>query len=320
MQKSFISPPFGYALFYLRGTQRMTQINIMALRHSAFYSPLLMAIAGGFLREQGLEPHYEVATPGNTVTDAVRGGRAHLSQSAVATSFESLGKGAFCDIVHFAQINERDGFFIAGRNPEQDFRWENLAGREVLVDHFFQPMAMFRYALHKKGVDEKAINIVDAGDVEAIDQAFRGGRGDYVHQQGPAPQQLEKEGMAHVVASVGEAVGPVAFSSLCASREWLNTDMATAFMGAYRPALQYVIEAPAREIAHKEASFFPGIDQDVLSQTIATYQALGCWSPDPIISRTSYENLLDVFLYSGLIRIRHGYDSCVVPPPGVGPT
>ncbi len=295
----------------------MTKINIMALRHSAFYSPLLMAIAGDFLRKEGLEPRYDVATPTNTVTDAISSGRAHLSQSAVATSFETLERGESCDIVHFAQINERDGFFVAGRKPETGFEWSNLAGKDVLVDHFFQPMAMFRYALYKQGVDQKAINILDAGDVHAIDTAFRAGRGDYVHQQGPAPQQLEKEGKAHVVASVGDAVGPVAFSSLCASREWLQTDMAKAFMRAYRAARQYVIDAPAGEIARREADFFPGIDQDVLSQTIATYQNLGCWSPDPVISQEAYENLLDVFFYSGLIKKRHSYDSCVVLPPDV---
>jgi NitT/TauT family transport system substrate-binding protein len=293
----------------------MAQINIMALRHSAFYSPLLMSISGGFLQDQGLEPHYEVATPSNPVTDAIRNGKAHLSQSAVATSFETLEQGEPCDIVHFAQINERDGFFIAGRKAEKDFDWNKLQGKEVLVDHFFQPMAMFRYALHKQGVDEKQIRIIDAGNVEAIDRAFRAGAGDYVHQQGPAPQQLEKDGIAHVVASVGEAVGPVAFSSLCASREWLETEMALAFIRAYRAARQYVIEAPAEEIAHKEADFFPGIDQDVLSHTIATYQKLGCWSADPAISQEAYNNLLDVFLYSGLISQRYPYDACVISPP-----
>jgi NitT/TauT family transport system substrate-binding protein len=293
----------------------MTQINIMAMRHSAFYSPLLMTISGGFLQDEGLEPHYEVATPKNIVAEGIRSGNVHLSQSAVATSFETLEKGEACDIVHFAQINERDGFFIAGRQPEADFHWENLIGKEVLVDHLFQPIAMFRYALHKQGVDETQVNIIDVGDVEAIDRAFREGQGDYVHQQGPAPQQLEKDGIAHVVASVGDAVGPVAFSSLCASREWLQTEMALAFMRAYRAARQYVIEAPAREIAKKEADFFPGIDQDVLSNTIATYQKLGCWSPDPTISQKAYNNLLDVFLYSGLISQRYPYDACVISPP-----
>ena len=293
----------------------MTQINIMAMRHSAFYSPLLMTISGGFLQDEGLEPHYEVATPKKPVNDAIRSGHVHLSQSAVATSFATLEKGETCDIVHFAQINERDGFFIAGRNPESDFHWENLRGKDVLVDHLFQPIAMFRYAMHKQGVDENQINIIDVGNVEAIDRAFRQGQGDYVHQQGPAPQQLEKDGIAYVLASVGDAIGPVAFSSLCATREWIQSDMAQAFMRAYRAARQYVIEAPAREIAHKEADFFPGIDQDVLSNTIAAYQKLGCWSPDPTISQNAYNNLLDVFLYSGLISQRYPYDTCVISPP-----
>jgi hypothetical protein len=49
--------------------------------------------------------------------------------------------------------------------------------------------------------------------------------------------------------------------------------------------------------------------------TIAAYQTLGCWTPDPSISREAYENLLDVFLFSGLISRRHPYDAAIVPPP-----
>jgi NitT/TauT family transport system substrate-binding protein len=297
----------------------MTKINIMALRHSAFYSPLLICIAGGFLKKQGLEPHYEVATPEKTVPDSIRNGSIHLAQSAVATSFAELESGKECDIVHFAQINERDGFFIAARHPEDSFSWQQLAGKKVLVDHFFQPMAIFRYALHKEGVDEKTINIIDAGNVDEIDRAFRQGQGDYVHQQGPAPQQMEKEGIAHVVAAVGDAVGPVAFSSLCASREWLKTDMAQTFMQAYREARAYAISAPAGEIARQEAGFFPDIDLDVLTATIATYQNLGCWTPHAEITHDAYENLLNVFMYSGLISKRHDYQLCVSTPPDSPP-
>jgi NitT/TauT family transport system substrate-binding protein len=274
-----------------------------------------MTICGGFLQEEGLEPHYEVATPEKTVPDGIRSGNVHLSQSAVATSFAELERGKSDDIVHFAQINERDGFFIAGRDADPDFSWNKLVNKAVLVDHFFQPLAMFRYALHKQEVDEKQITIIDAGNVEEIDQAFRQGKGDFVHQQGPAPQQLEKDGLGFVVASVGEAVGPVAFSSLCASREWLQTDMARSFMHAYRRGRQYVIDTPAREIAEREAHFFPGIDLDVLTSTIDTYKSLGCWSPDPAITQEAYNNLVDVFLYSGLISKRHAIESCVTSPP-----
>ncbi|MCW9012959.1 MAG: ABC transporter substrate-binding protein [Gammaproteobacteria bacterium] len=292
----------------------MSQINIMALRHSAFYSPLLMTMAGGFLKDEGLEPSYVLSTPDNTVVDNINRGSCHLAQSAVATSFEALERGETVDIVHFAQINSRDGFFIAAREPDADFSWNKLVGKKVLVDHFFQPLAMLKYALYKQGVDFNSIEVVDAGDVDAIDRAFRNGEADYVHQQGPAPQQLEHDGIGYVVAAVGDAVGPVAFSSLCASRDWLKTDMAQAFMRAYKKSLDYVINAPAAEIARREFAygFFPDIDLSVLRSTIEGYQQLGCWQSDPIISRSAYDNLIDVFLFNGRISQRHDYDEAIV--------
>lgn len=295
----------------------MSEIHIMALRHSAFYSPLLMTIAGGYLKDEGLEPSYSVASPGRSVPASIADGSCHLAQSAVATGFSGLEQGGRSGIVHFAQINGRDGFFLAGHHAEPDFSWTDLAGSKVIVDHFFQPMAMFRYALHRQGVDYAALEVIDAGDVDAIERAFRNGEADYVHMQGPVPQQLEKDGAGCVVATVGEAVGPVAFSSICAARDWLETDVARTFMRAYRRALQYVVQAPADEIAAYEADagFFPAIDRDVLTGTIAAYQRLGCWAPDPTITQAAYENLLDVFLYSGLISRRYSYNELVVPPP-----
>lgn len=295
----------------------MAQINIMALRHSAFYSPLLMTMAGGFLADEGLEPVYAVATPERPVPASLMNGSCDLAQSAVATSFAALDRGEPIEIVHFAQINERDGFFIAGRRPEPDFTWDRLCGKRVLVDHFFQPLAMFKYALQRQGIEFGNIEAMDAGDVAAIESAFRAGKADYVHMQGPVPQQLQYEGIGHVVAAVGDAVGPVAFSSLCARRDWLQTDKAHAFMRAYRRAQAYVIGAPAAEIAAREAEagFFPGINRAVLTATIAAYQRLGCWTAEPVINKTAYERLLDVFQFSGAISRRFDYDAAIVLPP-----
>ncbi len=293
----------------------MAQINIMVSRHSAFYSPLISTISGGFLAEEGLEPTYGVVEDGNPPWQAMSEGRVHVLQSAVSRNWGFLEKGEPTDIVHFAQINVRDGFFVAARRPDADFTWDRLAGKPVLVDHGGQPLAMFKYAVHRMGVDYAAIEAIDAGGVEAIDAAFRAGTADYVHLQGPAPQQLEKDGIGHVVASLGEAIGPVAFSSLAATRAWLETGMAKAFMRAYRRARRYVIETPAADIAAAEAGFFEGIDGDVLADTIAAYQKLGCWAPEVEIPVKAYEVALDVFLHSGRITRRHPYDQVVAAPP-----
>jgi NitT/TauT family transport system substrate-binding protein len=289
----------------------------MALRHSAFYSPLLLAMAGGYLRDEGLEHTYDLATADRTVPGSIAAGTCDVAQSAVATSFAALEKGEPVDIVHFAQINARDGFFLVGRRPDPDFRWASLKGRRVLVDHFFQPLAMFRYALHRNGLGIDDIEVVDAGGVDEIERAFRDGRADYAHFQGPVPQQLEYEGIGHVLAAVGDAVGPVAFSSLCARRDWLETPAAVAFMRAYRRGLAHAVAGEAGEIAAllAGAGYFPGIDPTVLASTVAAYQRLGCWRVDPWIAHADYERLLDVFQFSGGITARHPYEAAIVSPP-----
>ena len=136
-----------------------------------------------------------------------------------------------------------------------------------------------------------------------------------MHQQGPAPQQMSKDGVGFPVAAVGDAVGPVAFSSLCATRDWLKTDKARAFMRAYRKARTMALDAPATEIARIEAAMFPHVDPQVLAATVEAYQGLGCWSTNVAIGQDAYSNLLDVFLFSGAINHRHPMADCVVPPP-----
>ena len=293
----------------------MTDINIVFSRFSAFYSPLIATFAAGFLAEEGLDARHSVATPEAPAPTRLAAGTAQVAQSAVSNNWGVIEAGGTPAIVHFAHINQRDGFFLCGRTAEPAFDWQSLAGRSVLVDHRPQPLAMFRYAVHRSGLDFAAIATLDEGPPDAMVAAFRAGRGDYVHLQGPAPQQLEAEGADHVVASVGEAIGPVAFSSLAATRAWLETDAAAAFMRAYGKARAYVATAPAGEVADREAAFFPGIDRAALTSCIAAYQRLGNWGGPLAIGRDLYDVALDVFMHAGKITRRHPYDDVVVAPP-----
>ena len=299
------------------GRLAVARIRIMFSRFSAFYSPLIAAQAAGFLEAQGLDAEFSVAGPGISPQAGLRDGALDLIQSAVSASFLALERGETPDLVHFAQINQRDGFFIAARAVDPAFAWGKLAGARVLVDHGTQPLAMFKYALHRRGVDYGALSVVDAGSPEAMQAAFRSGQGDYVHLQGPAPQQLEADGVGHVVAAVGEAIGPVAFSSLCARRDFIATDMARAFTAAYARARAWVRETPAARVAEIEAGHFGDVDREVLTRTIAAYQHLGCWNGSLAIPRDAYEVTLDVFQHSGLISRRHPYDAVVTAPPAL---
>jgi NitT/TauT family transport system substrate-binding protein len=290
------------------------EIRVHFTRFSAFYSPLIATIAGGFLAEEGLRPALSVAPAGKSAIEGLLNGTVDVCQSAPSQGFGALEKGQRPPAVHFAQINEMDGFFLAARSADPAFTWDRLRGKRVLVDHGGQPLAMFKYACHRRGLDYAAIVAVDVPSGQ-MDQAFRNGEGDYIHQQGPAPQQLEHDGVGHVVASVGEPIGPCAFSSLAATREWLGTETAKRFMRSYRKARAWLLATPAAKVAEVEASLFPDIDRVVLAATIASYQQLGCWTPHVEITRRAFEATLDVFLHSRLITRRHRYEDVIAAPP-----
>ena len=293
----------------------METIRIQFTLFSAFYSPLISAISGGFLKAEGLDAEWSVSPPGVSALVALKEGSAHVVQSALSQGFAALDQGKQPEAVHFAQVNEMDGFFLTARQPDASFRWKKLEGAEVVMFKGGQPNAMLRYACHKAGIDYSRIKPICPGGADDIDRAFRAGQGQYVHQQGPYPQQLQADGIGDVVAQVGKLIGPCGFSSLAATRDWLRTGMAKAFMRAYRRTRAYMNETPAADIARTQKPYFPDTGEKVLADCIATYQKLGTWTRHVEITRAAYEKTLDIFQYNGLVKQRHPYEQVCAAPP-----
>ena len=290
----------------------MARVSIQFTLFSAFYSPLISVMSGGFLKAEGLEYDWTVAPLGKSAIEALEDGTAHVVQTAPSQSFGPISRGEDTAWRHFAQINEMDGFFITGREADRNFSWNKLEGAEVVMVGDGQPNAMFRYACYKAGIDYKKIKPIIPGSAAAIDAAFRDGEGLYVQQQGPFPQQLQADGIGHIVAQVGQKIGPTAFSSLAAMRDWLDTDEAKAFCRAYRKARAYINDTSAAEIGALQKKFFPNIDEAVLVECISTYKKLGCWTPSTEISREAFDVAQEVFLYSGTLSKKVNYDDAVI--------
>lgn len=293
----------------------MDKINIQFTLFSAFYSPLIAAISGGFLKDEGLDADWSVAKPGTSALVSLTNGSAHVVQSALSQGFTAIDKGEQSNIRHFAQVNEMDGFFLTAKSADPDFQWHKLEGASVLLFDSGQPLVMFKYACHKAGIDFDKIKAVNVGGAAAMDAAFREGKADYVQQQGPFPQQLASEGLGHIVAKVGPQIGLCGFSSLAATTDWLQTDMAKAFVRAYTNARLYMNNESAATIASAQQEYFPKIDPAVLQDCIETYQNLGNWTPHIEITEPAYEATLDIYQYAGGLTQRHAYDQVCSKPP-----
>jgi NitT/TauT family transport system substrate-binding protein len=68
-------------------------ISIQFTRFSAFYTPLIATIAGGFLAEEGLQPRHSIAAPGTSAIDGRVNGTVEVAQSAPSGGFGPLEKG-----------------------------------------------------------------------------------------------------------------------------------------------------------------------------------------------------------------------------------
>src|SRR6266446_10887470 len=110
-------------------------LRIMVYRHSVFYSPLIATIAGGFLKDEGLDASYFQKPPERNQYEMFRQGEVDVMQAAVSTSWDPLSKGIRDIPVHFAQVNQRDGFFISARPGVEPFDWKQLEGARLLADH-----------------------------------------------------------------------------------------------------------------------------------------------------------------------------------------
>ena len=293
----------------------MKKINLMATRHSAFYSPFIACVAGGFLEKEGLAGTYQMVPPGTSTAAEIASGRMDVGQSAVSQGFGPLEKGEKPPVAHFAQINRYDGFIIAARESDSSFAWSKLKGKKFLHVHGGQPEAMLRYALYKEGVDLDELDRIESKGGEQMMQQWLSGEGDYFHEQGAWPQQLEHIGKGHVVAAVGPSIGPVAFSSLVCRWDWTDSDDAKRFAAAYRASREWVNNADPMAVAKAEASFFPDMAIDAIAAAVAFYQKLDNWGGDIAIEPEDYETALDVFEHSKMISKRHAYGDVILAPP-----
>jgi len=284
-------------------------VRITASRHTAFYSPLICTMAAGFLEKHGLEFTYGVLASGETAAGMIGDGKTDVMQSAPSTNWAKMDKGETGFPLHFALINQRDGFFLFGRESgENSFHWKDLEGKTLLADHGSQPLAMLRYAIHYNGVDWRKIEVVNAGSPAEMTAAFRAGKGDFVHLQAPVPELQDEK-----VASVGASMPPNAFSTLCASREFIASAKCRTFATAFSEAKEWIRQTSAEEIAAKEAPYFPGIDKAALAAAIAQYKSIGVWNGGIEIPRDLYEQSLNVFESTGAIKQRHAYDAVCLP-------
>jgi NitT/TauT family transport system substrate-binding protein len=295
------------------GAMDRRALRVMAPFHSVFYAPPFVAIDRGFFADEGLDVTVEIAGGGRTHVTALLDGSIDISLGGIMRSLDLADRDGRL-LPHFAEVNSRNGFFLLGREPRPRFAWSDLEGKEVIsFAEAPTPWQCMLTVLRKNGVDPARVRITrDLPTAQAV-AAFRSGRGDFLEQGQPVTEQLLAEGAAFLVASMGEATGPVPFSSFMATPEFLARErpVLRRFTRALYRTQRFMAEATARDIATVIAPAFPEIDPEIRERVVDRYLHQGTWARDPLVRRPGYEYLQRILLDGGFIERPHAYEDLV---------
>ena len=284
---------------------------------SVFYTPIYVAVAGGFLETEGLDVSFETC-PSRYAhpLSALNQGAADIAQSGIMRSIIACDWGAEAVPAHFAKINARDGFFVLGPHPADEFQWEHLRGANVIPIGFTpMPWASFQWALRNNGVDPDELTLLSGLSLDDAVQAFEHGQADFIHLPQPAAETLLASGTAYLEVALGQVNGHIAYSSFAAGNNFLDQrpDAAHRFVLGYSRALQWLHAAPPETAGEMIAPFFPDVDGTIIVQSVRRYKDQGTWPADPRLDPPEYHGLQDILMAAGMVRERQPYEKVVRP-------
>lgn len=281
--------------------------------HSPFYAPTLVAVHGGHFAAEGLDVALQTAGPGKATVDSLLDGSVDFAVSGIMRSLHLVDRDGPA-LVHFAAVNDRNGFFLLSRTSRPHFTWTDLVGRTVLsFGGAPTPYYCMLSVLRRAGVDPARVTFVRERPVAECVAAFRDGGGDFLECGPPVVDQLIADGTGHLVASMGDATGPVPFSSLMATTDRMAGDRAmlvSVVRGLHR-AQRWMAAAAPDAMAQVVAPAFPDIEHPLLARILDRYRAQGTWPTDPRLDRPGYERLQEILFAGGFITRRHPYERLI---------
>lgn len=284
-------------------SEDLTVVKVNEVTDSFFYAPFYLAIEKGFFEEEGIK------------IELTNGGGSDVSMTAL------LSKGA--DIILagpetavyiarqqkqdapkvFAQLTKRDGCFLIGRNPEPDFKWENLKGKEVIIGRKGGLPAMtFEYIVKNLGFKQgEDINLRTDIQFPLMAPTFDNNVGDYVTLFEPTATEFVSAGKGHIVASVGEKSGEIPYTSFIALSSYIknNSTIVEKFVTALFKALDFIKNESSEEVSKHLVKHFTGSQVEPTAKSLDNYKKVDTWATDLRLSEDMFETLKAVIKNSG---------------------
>lgn len=295
--------------------KKVDKVRLGEVTHSVFYAPQYAAIAKGFFENEGIEIELSNLQGADKVMSAVLSNQIDIGFCGPEASIYVYNEGREDYPQVFAQMTQRDGSFLVGKDKVDQFKWEQLKGKTVIPGRRGGvPYMTFEYLIKQNGLNPATDLVLDDSiQFSLMAGAFSGSDAEYVTLFEPTASMIEAENKGYILTSVGEESGDIPYTAYCAKTSYMaeNKDLIERFTRAIYKGLKWVEEHSAQEIAEVILDQFPDTDVTMLASSVERYKSINAWKSEPTMTEESYNRLQDIMEEAGELDKRAPFDKIV---------
>ena len=296
------------------------KLTIAEVTHSVFYAPQYVGMSEKIFERYGLDVEIILASGADKVMATLLSGDAEIGLMGPEASIYVYAQGRSDYGITFAQLTQKDGTFIMGREKIDDFKLEDLKGKSILGGRGGgMPLMTLEYVLKEAGLDAKKddleaeVNIRTDVAFAAMAGSFISGEGDFTTLFEPTASELELAGKGYILASVGDYTDNVAYTCYQALKSYIdkNDEQIVNFTNAIAEAITWTLNHTAEEVALSIQKYFMETDIKVLTNSIQRYKDIDVWSRNPYLDDAEFIHLQNIIIASGELDKYMPYEKLV---------
>src|SRR6195256_6985117 len=273
---------------------------------SMLYTPAYVAIAKGYFEELGMDVTLATAQGGDKSVAVMLSNQADIALIGPESAIYVQNSDSPVKIPIFCGLTATDGFMLVGREKVDKFDWSVLRGKEIRgFRPASTPLLFLEAALRQNGLDpQKDVKLMNNVGIPARVGSWLAGQNQYAIFIEPDASQLELDGKAHFMASIGETVGPADYTTFMATDKYIKDNPAViqAWTDAIYKAQQWTAAQPAAEVAKAIAPYFQGVDPKALVAAAERYRKLNIWKSTPKIEPKAMEKFQDILVQGNVLE------------------
>lgn len=293
----------------------MDKIILNEVTHSVFYAPMYAAISLGYFKEEGVEIELVNGGGADKSMTALLSGQADIGLMGPEAAIYVFNEGRENSAMVIGQLTKRDGSFLVGREPDEDFKWTDVAGKTIIGGRKGGvPEMTLEYVLRKNGLEPGVDVTVDTSiQFDLMGGAFEGGVGDYVTLFEPTASMFEKEGKGYILAAVGQESGEVPYTAFQTTKSYIkeNPDIIRRFLKAIYRGQQWVQKASDKELAEAIVDFFPDTSIEALMMVAMSYREIDAWMDTPVMKKEAFDRLQEIIIQAGVLTEKVDFENVV---------